>query len=271
MNRARAEAQAVKVTLPPIDGAAVLTYFRRVRLKLLACLCLSVLAHAAALSVFVERPERLREVEVRVEEVFVVDLEEVVNPVDDSVRAEEVPRVREARASPRSIRSGREVRRPKIEEATIGDAYELKTPSLGSTDAPPSLGSTDATPSTVSAAASPSLGSTSISLSNGSETAPSTALPGAYVDAVRAALEAQKSYPRLALRQRRQGTVVVEVELDGQGRLERPPLLQVSSGHQALDDEALRMTSAAAPFPVLPDGRRTARVLLPVSFRLSRD
>ncbi|MSP72702.1 MAG: energy transducer TonB [Myxococcales bacterium] len=262
MNRARAEAQAVKVTRPPIDGAAVLTYFRRVRLKLLACLCLSLLAHAAALSVFVERPERLREVEVRVEEVFVVDLEEVVKPVDDSVRAEEVPRVREARASPRSTRSGREVRRPKIEVATIGDAYELKTPSLGSTDA---------TPSTESAAATPSLGSTSTSLSNGSETAPSTALPGAYVDAVRAALDAQKSYPRLALRQRRQGTVVVEVELDGQGRLERPPLLQVSSGHQALDDEALRMTSAAAPFPVLPDGRRTARVLLPVSFRLSRD
>jgi protein TonB len=109
--------------------------------------------------------------------------------------------------------------------------------------------------------------------------APPATLPGAsprsadlgpLVRAVRAAVEAEKRYPRRAQRLRQEGTVVVQVRLTRSGALAETPILARSSGHRLLDEEALRMVSAAAPFAPLPEDytEDIATLALPIRFSL---
>jgi len=86
--------------------------------------------------------------------------------------------------------------------------------------------------------------------------------------AVLAAIQAQERYPRRARRLRQQGVVKVQVVLTARGALLQPPQVQKSSGHRLLDQEALRMVQAAAPFAPLPPGHDGARFVLPIRFAL---
>lgn len=67
-----------------------------------------------------------------------------------------------------------------------------------------------------------------------------------------------------------EGKVILMVYLDADGALEREPRVRRSSGHEVLDEEAVRMVKAAAPFP-RPKGdvsRYPVIVPLTINFRL---
>ncbi len=91
----------------------------------------------------------------------------------------------------------------------------------------------------------------------------------AYGSALWGAIKKHKKYPRIAKTRGWQGKVILELSLDGQGKLLSKKVIQ-SSGHAALDKQALKMVEKAAPFPVPPkalrDGNFTIKV--PVPFKL---
>lgn len=93
----------------------------------------------------------------------------------------------------------------------------------------------------------------------------------AYGEHVRRRIDAHKQYPARARRLALAGVATVIVSIDARGHLARPPRLARSSGVAALDDEALRMARAAAPFPPPnPDARPTPLVIhVPVRFSLT--
>lgn len=72
-----------------------------------------------------------------------------------------------------------------------------------------------------------------------------------YAAQVLSWIEARKSMPEGLRRRRSQGVVVVAFTLDRFGRLSRPVIIE-SSGDSALDDAAMDLLSAAAPFPKAP-------------------
>jgi periplasmic protein TonB len=81
----------------------------------------------------------------------------------------------------------------------------------------------------------------------------------------------QKRYPRKARVMGLEGNVIVRVELDRGGKIVGSPVVMgKGSGHDVLDDEAIRMVQAAAPFPdiVGDDVELPHRVVFPVQFRL---
>lgn len=82
------------------------------------------------------------------------------------------------------------------------------------------------------------------------------------------AVTAHRRYPAQARRLRLEGTAVVEVDVARDGTLAGAPVLSRSSGHAVLDEEALRMVRAAAPFAALPSGLAgaTAHFVLPIRF-----
>lgn len=90
-----------------------------------------------------------------------------------------------------------------------------------------------------------------------------------YGSALWGAIKKHKKYPRIAKTRGWQGKVILELLLDGQGKLISKKVIQ-SSGHKALDNEALKMVEKAAPFPIPPkalrDGNFTIKV--PVPFKL---
>ena len=78
-----------------------------------------------------------------------------------------------------------------------------------------------------------------------------------------------RRYPELAIRLGLEGVVEVRVYVNPDGTLAKPPALASSSGHDLLDQEALRMVTRAAPFPMLPAGHASAVGLtVPVRFHL---
>jgi protein TonB len=91
-----------------------------------------------------------------------------------------------------------------------------------------------------------------------------------YAALVRRAVEAEKQYPRRALKLSRQGVARVDVAIAADGSLAATPVLADSSGWKSLDREALRMVRAAAPFPRVPDTLAASPVTirLPISFSL---
>jgi protein TonB len=94
----------------------------------------------------------------------------------------------------------------------------------------------------------------------------------AYGEHVRRRIDAHKHYPPRARRLGLEGVATVIVAVDARGHLARPPRIARSSGVAALDDEALRMARAAAPFP--PPAGADARpaplvVHVPVRFSLA--
>jgi periplasmic protein TonB len=80
--------------------------------------------------------------------------------------------------------------------------------------------------------------------------------------AVRRRIEARKVYPQIAVRNGWEGRVLVEMQLEGDGRLAAVRLLE-GSGYAVLDDATIAAVHLASPFPPI------ARVLhVPVEYRL---
>lgn len=94
-------------------------------------------------------------------------------------------------------------------------------------------------------------------------------LPEGYLGLIRDGVGRQRRYPELAQSLGLEGDVEVRVFIHPDGTLARPPVLASSSGHDILDQEALRMVMRAAPFPILPAGHdAVAALTVPVRFRL---
>ncbi len=95
----------------------------------------------------------------------------------------------------------------------------------------------------------------------------------AYGARVRAAVQRRQHYPEIAEEQGLQGTVRVGVTLRPDGTLVADPKIVRSSGHRALDREAVRMVRASAPFANLPADFRagTAELTIPIVFALEED
>jgi protein TonB len=90
-----------------------------------------------------------------------------------------------------------------------------------------------------------------------------------YLGYIRDGVGRHRRYPELAQNLGLEGDVEVRVFVNPDGTLARPPMLAASSGHDILDQEALRMVMRAAPFPSLPAGHHTVAALtVPVRFRL---
>ncbi|MDP2873139.1 MAG: energy transducer TonB, partial [Bacillota bacterium] len=80
--------------------------------------------------------------------------------------------------------------------------------------------------------------------------------------AVRNRIDAHKVYPQIAVRNGWEGRVLVEMRLEGDGRLSTVRLLE-GSGYAVLDDATISAVRRASPFPPV------ARVLtVPVEYRL---
>ena len=91
-----------------------------------------------------------------------------------------------------------------------------------------------------------------------------------YGQGVMQAVQATQNYPRMAQRMGWEGTVTVRITVGHDGSLATPPSLVESSRYDALDEEALRMVEAAAPFETFPGGSRETEqeFVIPVRFQL---
>ena len=78
-----------------------------------------------------------------------------------------------------------------------------------------------------------------------------------------------KRYPRIAQMRGWQGEALVELQLDGSGKI-LSSKIQTSSGHDVLDKQALEMVMRATPFPPPPAvlSGQSFTLLVPISFRL---
>jgi len=83
------------------------------------------------------------------------------------------------------------------------------------------------------------------------------------------AIAKHKQYPKIAQMRGWQGDVMLDLKLDGDGNL-LTAKVHNSSGHEALDKQALEMVRKASPFPAPPDAlrNRTFNITVPVSFKL---
>jgi protein TonB len=92
---------------------------------------------------------------------------------------------------------------------------------------------------------------------------------GRYGNALWGAIEKHKQYPRIAQIRGWQGEVILELLLDGSGKLKSKKVL-ASSGYEALDKQALDMVEKAAPFPTPPEALRgnSFTIKVPIPFKL---
>lgn len=90
-----------------------------------------------------------------------------------------------------------------------------------------------------------------------------------YGHALWSAIEKHKQYPRIAQMRGWQGEAVVELILDGNGKLKSKKIL-TSSGYEVLDKQALDMMEKALPFPLPPEALRGGQfsIKVPVPFKL---
>lgn len=90
-----------------------------------------------------------------------------------------------------------------------------------------------------------------------------------YGNTLWGAIGKYKQYPRVALMRGWQGEAIVELQLDGNGKLKSKKIIQ-SSGYDALDKQALDMIEKAAPFPVPPEVLRGSNfsIKVPIPFKL---
>jgi protein TonB len=81
-----------------------------------------------------------------------------------------------------------------------------------------------------------------------------------------------KRYPRMAVRMGYEGKVLLLIRVTREGKLLGEPRVLRPSGYAMLDQEAVRMIKAAAPWPAMPAGfsRPYKSFRLPVRFRLRR-
>ena len=90
-----------------------------------------------------------------------------------------------------------------------------------------------------------------------------------YGNALWGAISKHKKYPKVAAMRGWQGEAVVELELDGNGKLKSKKITQ-SSGHEVLDKQALEMVEKALPLPMPPEALRGTNftITVPVPFKL---
>lgn len=90
-----------------------------------------------------------------------------------------------------------------------------------------------------------------------------------YGNSLWGAISKHKKYPKIAAMRNWQGEAVVELELDGNGKLKSKKIVQ-SSGHEVLDKQALEMVEKALPFPPPPEALRGTNftITVPVPFKL---
>lgn len=90
-----------------------------------------------------------------------------------------------------------------------------------------------------------------------------------YLHTLRIWLERHKHYPRAARMRRQEGTVVVRLVIEPDGRV-RTQQIERGSGHAILDREVTAMIARAAPFPPVPPevGRQGIEIVTPVEFSL---
>lgn len=83
------------------------------------------------------------------------------------------------------------------------------------------------------------------------------------------AISQHKKYPRIAQARGWQGEVVLELLLDGNGKLLSKSIIQ-KSGYDVLDQQALEMVDKAAPFPAPPEALRggSFSIKVPIPFKL---
>lgn len=90
-----------------------------------------------------------------------------------------------------------------------------------------------------------------------------------YGNSLWGAISKQKKYPKIAAMRNWQGEAIVELELDGNGKLKSKKIIK-SSGHDVLDNQALEMVEKALPFPAPPETLRGSNftITVPVPFKL---
>jgi protein TonB len=92
---------------------------------------------------------------------------------------------------------------------------------------------------------------------------------GKYGNALWSEIGKYKQYPRIAQMRGWQGEAIVELLLDGNGKLKSKKIIQ-SSGFDILDKQALDMVEKAAPFPTPPENLRNSNfsIKVPIPFKL---
>lgn len=92
---------------------------------------------------------------------------------------------------------------------------------------------------------------------------------GKYGNTLWGSISKHKQYPRIAQMRGWEGEAVVELLLDGNGKLKSKKIIQ-SSGFESLDKQALEMVEKAAPFPAPPEALRGSNfsIKVPVPFKL---
>lgn len=92
---------------------------------------------------------------------------------------------------------------------------------------------------------------------------------GRYSNTLWGAISKHKQYPKIAQMRGWQGDAVVELLLDGNGKLKSKKIIQ-SSGHDVLDKQALEMVEKAAPYPIPPEVLRgnNFTITVPIPFKL---
>ncbi len=90
-----------------------------------------------------------------------------------------------------------------------------------------------------------------------------------YAGTLGRAIAKHKNYPKIAQMRGWQGDCLLDLKLDGSGNVLSANVKE-SSGHEALDNQALEMVRKAAPFPTPPDALRgrSFNITVPVSFKL---
>ncbi len=83
------------------------------------------------------------------------------------------------------------------------------------------------------------------------------------------AISGQKKYPRIAQMRGWQGEIILDLKIDGQGKLINAKIKQASK-FKILDNEGLNMVKRASPFPKPPKELQSKifNVLVPISFKL---
>lgn len=92
----------------------------------------------------------------------------------------------------------------------------------------------------------------------------------AYGDALWRAISKHKKYPNIAKVRGYEGEVVLELLLDGYGKVKSKKVLQ-SSGYEVLDNQALEMVDKALPFPMPAEALRNSNfsIKVPIPFKLA--
>lgn len=95
---------------------------------------------------------------------------------------------------------------------------------------------------------------------------------GEYGSLLGRAIAKHKQYPRIAQMRGWQGDMILDLKIDGNGKILSASVRE-SSGYEALDKQALEMAHKAAPFPAPPQAlrNRTFNITVPVSFKLEQN